>query len=837
MVLPTTIAQMPTLVCAVISIFYAADIDATAPLLQADSPDLAYLSIQRLGKTTAAASTLRNISPYPLENLGTCILMTHFITAQAQFNYDPVQAAAATDISVIRNTVTDGNKKIKDPNDPTRKIYKVTDESAKNRYQNFFQDQASMFEQNHDTATRIAERFKTLLAALKGAFDIKTKSKVKSEFLLDLYLSQEEFLRDSLKSTNLRELNSKIELDTAIDAAYQHLESQRIRYAIQAHRTQKAEFESDKRAGRQTSLYKSYHRNDYKFTPLDEVPICKIEPSFCANVAEQKTSAPATTTSAGRKKRSNNATLCFHRFCLENGNWVADEVMNHTAFHYREKRSFTAIGSVISLIGSVATAIYTSHEINAMRLAIADQNAAVSEVVENIAIAQNDIQLLDDKVDKLIDSTLMGLNMINITQVDLEMIKYKVEVQGVLIDLEERLAAVELGFSSLRNRQFPYSIVKASEMEAMYKTLVEKTALTQQELMLDDYTGLYTTTTDLILVNGFLYLVQNIPVITKTKGTPEFFMYTLSNRPILLANTTFTFSQPKPYVILNDKATIYKSLSQLEFDECQVFNHRAEAHFHCSRMFNVFRKDTSRNCLVKLFKQDYTDLHEVCDIHIGHLSDFVSQLSRNVFMIYSLEPDMVTIQCPHEGTRIEQIHGFKNITVGDGCDASTRSHHVFSAYDAIWHHALVEEHKRVDLSGFFHEFGDFDQSLKIIADHLAGIKESQPKEMHLSKAKELLRKAQEQNQTGFWFSSNKYIILSVIVGFCGITLVVGITYLLCHYYCAKRMRTAAAVQIHREPEPEAPVHNMDEVVELRQPIIRQIQYHPANEGPIIMGGR
>ena len=117
---------------------------------------------------------------------------------------------------------------------------------------------------------------------MKGAFDIKTKSKVKSEFLLDLYLSQEEFLRDSLKSTNLRELNSKIELDTAIDAAYQHLESQRIRYAIQAHKTQKAEFESDKRAGRQTSLYKSYHRDDYKFTPLDEVPICKIEPSFCA---------------------------------------------------------------------------------------------------------------------------------------------------------------------------------------------------------------------------------------------------------------------------------------------------------------------------------------------------------------------------------------------------------------------------------------------------------------------------------------------------------------------------------------------------------------------------
>ena len=832
-----TRAQMSTLVYCIV--IYAAVIDATAPILQADSPDLAYLSIQRLGKSTAAASTIRNISPYPLENLGTCILMTHFITAQALFNYDPVQAADATDIGVIRETITDGKVKIKDPNNASKTIYKVPKQAAINRYRNVFEDQMTMFQQNHETATRIADRFKTLLAALKGAFDIKTKNKVKSEFLLDLYLSQEEFLEHSLKSTNLRELNDKIKMDTAIDATYRHLESQRIRYAIQAHRTQKAEFENDKRAGRQTSLYKSYYTNDYKFVPLDQVPICKVEAKFCETSADgESTTTPTTTVnSSGRKKRSTNTTLCFHRFCLENGNWIADEVMNHTAYHYREKRSFTAIGSVISLIGSVATAIWTSHEINAMRLAIADQNAAVSEVVENIAIAQNDITLLDEKVDKLVDATLAGLDMINITQVDLEMLKYKVEVQGVLIDLEERLAAAELGFSSLRNRQFPYSIVKASEMEAMYKALVEKTSMTQQELMLDDYTGLYTTTTDLILVNGFLYLVQNIPVITKTKGTPEFFMYTLSNRPILLANTTFTFSQPKPYVILNDKATIYKSLSQLEFDECQVFNHKAEAHFHCSRMFNVFRKDTSRNCLVKLFKQDYSDLHEVCDVHIGHLSDFVSQLSRNEFMIYSLDPDMVTIQCPHEATRIEQIHGFKNITIGDGCDASTRSHHIFSAYDAIWHHALVEEHKRVDLSGFFHEYGDFDKSLKIIADHLAGIKESQPKEMHLAKAKELLRRAQEQNQTGFWFSSNKYIILSVLVGFCGITLIVGLTYLLCHYYCAKKMRTAAAVQIHREPEHEAPVHDLDEVVELRQPIIRQIQYHPANQGPVVTGGR
>ena len=836
MVLPT-IAQMPTLVCcAVISIICVVGINAAAPLLQADSPDLAYLSIQRLGKSTAAASTLRNVSPYPLENLGTCILITHFITAQARYNYDPNQAVDATDIEVIRKNIAQGNVKIANPSGSGPKIYKIPDATARSRYRSILHDQRSMFSQNFDTATRIAERFKTLLAALKGAFDIKTKKPVKSEFLLDLYISQEEFLRNSLKTQSLREINSKIQQDAAIKDAYRHLESQRIRYAIQAHRTQVAEFEEDKRAGRRTSLYDSYHTSDYKFTRLEEVPICKIEPSYCIGSADGTTTVPPSTTSVsgGRKKRS---TMCFHRFCLEDGNWIADNVMDHTAYHYRQKRSFTAIGSVISLIGSVATAIYTSHEINAMRMALANQNEAVSEVVENIAIAQNDISLLNRKVDKLTDSTLAGLHWMNITQIDLEMVKYSVEVQGVLVDLEERLAAVELGFTSLRNRQFPYSIVKASEMEAMYKQLVEKTALTQQELMLDDWTGLYTTTTDLILVDGFLYLVQNIPVIGKSKGTPEFFMYTLSNRPILLANTTFTFSQPKPYVILDDKASMYKSLSQLEFNDCQVFNHKAESYFHCSRMYNVFRKDTSRNCLVKLFKQDYADLHDVCDVHVGHLQDYVSQLSRNEFMIYSPQPDMVTIQCPHEATRIEQIHGFENITIGDGCDANTQSHHIFSAYDAIFHHALVEEHKRVDLRGFFQEFGNLDDSLKVIAEHLESIKGSQPREMHLEKAKELLRKAKEQNQTGYWFSSNKYIILSVIVGFCGITLIVGLTFLLCQYYCAKRMRTAAAVRIHREPEPEAPVHNVDEVVELRQPIIRQIQYHPANEGPIVMGGR
>ena len=114
---------MSTLVYCIV--IYAAVIDATAPILQADSPDLAYLSIQRLGKSTAAASTIRNISPYPLENLGTCILMTHFITAQALFNYDPVQAADATDIGVIRETIADGKVKIKDPNNASKKIYKV----------------------------------------------------------------------------------------------------------------------------------------------------------------------------------------------------------------------------------------------------------------------------------------------------------------------------------------------------------------------------------------------------------------------------------------------------------------------------------------------------------------------------------------------------------------------------------------------------------------------------------------------------------------------------------------------------------------------------------------
>ena len=160
--------------------------------------------------------------------------------------------------------------------------------------------------------------------------------------------------------------------------------------------------------------------------------------------------------------------------------------------------------------------------------------------------------------------------------------------------------------------------------------------------------------------------------------------------------------------------------------------------------------------------------------------------------------------------------------------------------DEIWHHSLVLEYKRIDLTTFFAGIHDFNSAINIIADHLNQIKQTQPKGIHLSKARALVQKAIEENSSGYWFSSNKYIILFVLAGITTVAAIVTLSYLGYRFWLTYRLRRALDVPHGGHAIPRRG-HDDNRIIEIRnddermvqQPMLRrQILHQPPNLAPI-----
>ena len=804
-------------------LFLLHSVVANAPPSFANDPRTAFLSVRRLGLASVAPSTLRNIAGWDLDQLGASLAISEYVTSTARFNWHPNQALPAVTIERVKATV---------PKPKTGADYNNTE--YKRRYAEILDRYEPLFKQSEGTATRLCNRFRSLLGAMKGNFEVTSKVKVKSDFLLTLFDAQRYFLQGH---KNFRAYDDIFSSQADVKQAYRAFNAEKVRLAIKYHKSQLRADEKARETDR-SPLYLAYENNqDFGFTNLNQLNICDILPKRCRQETPSSAAPPPAT--GGKKKRSTDGQ-CFHKFCLQNSVWKHNPAMSHTDYKYRTKR-FAGITAVISLISSIASAAYTANEISSMRKAIANSDKAITEVVETISIARDDIEEINEKVDQLCDATFESLNLISESFITREIQAYQMNVQAVLLDLDEMVTAAEAAFGNLRQNIFPHSIVQMDEMISMFDQLTTKAAQNEQRLMFSDYTGLFQAQCDLVLADGRLYIIQHIPIISTNVNEPKFYMWTLNNAPILIGNVTFTFSQPKPYIVMDSQATQYKSLSEWEFQQCKTYNLDGESHWHCPKTFSIYRRDTSRNCLVKLYLQDYTDLHETCNVKIGHLSDFVSQVTRHTFLIYSTIADSIYKNCPNKATKVIPYEGFYNLTLEDGCDAETHSHHVYTGMDEIWHHSLVLEYKRIDLTTFFAGIHDFNSAINIIADHLNQIKQTQPKGIHLSKARALVQQAIEENSSGYWFFSNKYIILFVLAGITTVAAIVTLSYVGYRFWLTYRLRRALDVP-HEEHAILRRGHNDNRIVEIRnddermvqQPMLRrQILHQPPNLAPII----
>ena len=151
---------------------------------------------------------------------------------------------------------------------------------------------------------------------------------------------------------------------------------------------------------------------------------------------------------------------------------------------------------------------------------------------------------------------------------------------------------------------------------------------------------------------------------------------------------------------------------------------------------------------------------------ISSLKDYVTQTSRNHFTLFSTHDDVIHQRCPQKPPEAITFKGRYEYILPDGCEASTTSHTLYTAFDSIFHISQELVFRRIDFSVFFDSgLKSFEDALHLIKQHLDSIRHESIPEISLDKAKELLQKAEDENKTLYWFTSRKWTILFVCAGF------------------------------------------------------------------------
>ena len=273
----------------------------------------------------------------------------------------------------------------------------------------------------------------------------------------------------------------------------------------------------------------------------------------------------------------------------------------------------------------------------------------------------------------------------------------------------------------------------------------------------------------------------------------------LSLDPVLLSNTSFTYSSDYPVVITNKARTYFQELSNEQFSKCKHLTHTGRDFYFCQYNTGVFSKDVQSSCVMSLLHADPAS-SKTCKISIGHLSDYVKQVSHDTFLLYSPKADHLTVSCPRDGHRkMVPFTGFQRIQLEPGCMADTISHRIFRGLDEVHHRSLTTITRPINVQNLFSSLtSDVPKALSIIQGHLNQLMASNhPRSINLKDAQQAIAEALARESLWNRLQEHKF---EIVMGVSGFLLTLTLLYFTVRFVLYRRRRQALQRELAQEQE-------------------------------------
>ena len=816
----------------------------------ADGADVSAVAVNFLGYSSGSFSTLKNISKWPLKALGSNIALYSYLCEQIAKHFTLENALAAPEAAQRTYTFMDASGAVTPEQiqaEVTRRIHNILPILSKHR----------------QLSSSLASRWGKFLQGLESSYGLDSNEKLKN-FLLGFYTAQQLHLEELPDIAKMEELIKTNALQLKQDN--RTLQFAHIRESVLAGNISRHKEDQAVAFGHRSPLYQSFSSTgSFPMQKPHQVDLCvppNVHPS-CNTSAIPDTPPPPpkpveaihkkilqkhadlldlhqylNTLGGERKKREtiNHTTsiqdhetpfvvdvknsYCFWRWCKQLGTdqpW--QRVTDHQIRKLNKRFVFMAVlavASIISLLSSIAVGSYAGAEISYIHKSLSSTDKAVSSLIHSMDVLDGNLHRLDRKTDSIGEELVNVCKVVDLVNFDKTVLTLDAGLTDYYNSMSEHILDHELAFSDLRRSSFPYTLADFSSLQRLYAELKTRARQIGQTLLLDSPTGLFQTQTTLFFADQNPYLLSSIPTMSEQSQPLE--ILRLSLDPVLLSNTSFTYSSDYPVVITNKERTFFQELTSDEFDNCKHLRHTGRDFYFCQYNSGVFSKDIKSSCIMSLLHSDPAS-SKVCQVTIGHLRDYVKQLDHETFLLYSPKEDHITVACPRDGHRkMIPFTGFHKIQLQPGCMADTVSHRIYRGLDEVHHRSLTTISRPIDVKQLFSSLtSNVPRALSIIQGHLEKlVADNHPVSINLDDAQQAIADALARE--GFWnrIQEHKFEIL---MGISGLLLSLTLLYFTIRFVNVRRRRL-----IQQREQRELEEEQFQQVPDIiRQPPVRDLR--------------
>ena len=726
------------------------------------------ISLEIVGKTSPGWLSLRNISPWALEQLSDNVALYHFMAERADRHFS---------LEIALTAPRDDKKHFSFIKSDTA----VTDELLQQKVEKRMKALRPIVDKHRQMARTVVSRWTTFLSAL--AVSQTADQKYSLNFLKDKFTSQVSHLEEIPTLTQLdAEMQTKA---VELKAEKRHIKFGHIRGAIGA--DLKSLYEERAgfiQHGRSLSFKYYEEHKKFNFTKASDVKLCDVDHLRHTDCAPPPappagaTTTPATTTQEpshvshvtplllnltalhhdgeGRKKRDTDQVttlFCYHHWCnIPGTGW---KMVQDRHLVKRQLLAPVAFLAVAALLASIGSFIYTAKEVEILHQDLGSTNAAVRNLITSMGIAQSDIFGLNKKIDDSGDTIMDILKSLELREFENQISHYDSAMHFLFSEVTTAISSQIQAYADLRRRKFPFGISSISELSVLYDSLRKRSRALNMELYLDSAAAILNCDTYVAVFEGRPLLITEVPA--RNNNEEELQVIRLQDRPIVLVNTTISIADPKPVVITSSDYSYYRALTTKDFEKCKMFRFKADNWWWCGGEMSIFSKDIRNSCVMQILANNEQPTSPACSVKLGHLDDFASQLSPSTFLLYAEDPEHVTVQCPRTASHTETFSGYSQITLDQGCTADTKSHRLFTVRDEIYFGSITQLQRPLDVSNIFSYMGmtNVGKALEIIQSHFQMQRQkNQPRELQLDAAKNAIEQSIANEQ--WWTMMHHY---------------------------------------------------------------------------------
>lgn len=322
----------------------------------------------------------------------------------------------------------------------------------------------------------------------------------------------------------------------------------------------------------------------------------------------------------------------------------------------REKRQLVIGALVVSALAGIGGYFYAATEQSAEHANMVTQ---LNRDTADLRIAGANTKVLNETISHIETAFERVLEEIEITNLVESCDRHSFMV-------EDHLAEMELMVESLLNHKAPVGAVQMSDWARVFWDLHDKLARRNQRMLIGHPRELFGLETSYTIDKDLqMTIIVHIPVSSREPMD----MFRRLSVPVFLDEEEGTMGEirsDQDYLAISADKTRYREYADLS--TCT----RMGTLFLCEDEGLLSTRDRP-SCLMGLFLHELKWIQDLCRVEPRDKEEMVIRVRPNLFYYYTPEEVTLDVRCP-QSRRSVRLNGANEITVGIGCEVSSRQH-------------------------------------------------------------------------------------------------------------------------------------------------------------------